>query len=451
MKSSISRRDLLRYVAAGGAGMALAACQPSVQVVKETVIVEKEGAVQAPPERRPVVWWHFDASGARRDAYDVLTGKYNLQSDRYAVQPSYVDFGALTQKLVSAIAAGGPPDVTIMTGMTLGSNVVAGQLTQLDTYIDASGFPWDQVLEYGRVGCSHEGKRYGIPLLPDTRFLFINSAAVREVGLDPMQPPKTWDELVQWAAKLDKGAPPDWERVGFCPMWGNCWVWTLAWNNGVEQVDDNNNITLNSPQAIEVAYFYKERVEHYGGKQNLDAFATAFGAEAQSSFMSGLHPVEINGSWTPGNIRKYAPDMEVDFALCPQGPSSTGPGSWGCGHPFVIPAGAPNADGGWDFINFMCSFDSMKEICLIAGQTMGRIDVNADPEIMASWKYWPTAAESLIHTRDRKFVEECQSWAAIEMDAIREVWDAVKTPEEALNDAQARVEQEIANWRATHG
>jgi hypothetical protein len=30
------------------------------------------------------------------------------------------------------------------------------------------------------------------------------------------------------------------------------------------------------------------------------------------------------------------------------------------------------------------------------------------------------------------------------------VWDGVKTPQEALDDAQAAVEQEVANYKATH-
>jgi ABC-type glycerol-3-phosphate transport system substrate-binding protein len=43
---------------------------------------------------------------------------------------------------------------------------------------------------------------------------------MREAGLDPMAPPATWNDLKAMAPKLDKGAAPDWGRVGFNPMWG---------------------------------------------------------------------------------------------------------------------------------------------------------------------------------------------------------------------------------------
>jgi len=65
MQSHMTRRQLLRTIGIGSAGLALAACQPKVvevtrvvekeveKVVKETVVVEKEvmsGAAPLPPQ-----------------------------------------------------------------------------------------------------------------------------------------------------------------------------------------------------------------------------------------------------------------------------------------------------------------------------------------------------------------------------------------------------------------
>ena len=53
-------------------------------------------------------------------------------------------------------------------------------------------------------------------------------------------------------------------------------------------------------------------------------------------------------------------------------------------------------------------------------------------------------------THSRKFVLEVPTWYGPLTTAFQEVWDGVKTPEQALTDAQAAVDKEIENFQATH-
>jgi multiple sugar transport system substrate-binding protein len=452
MKSVFTRRELLRYVSLGSAALVLAACQPKVvevtKIVEKEKIVEKQVAVAK--ERKKTVMWHFFGSGADRDSVDECVNDYNSQSSNYLLTPSWVDFGASTQKTVSAIAAGNPPDVWVMTGMTIGANVMAKQVIALDGYIDASKFPWEQIVNYGKVGTTFDGKRWGMPWLPDTRFLFINTALAKEAGLDPKNPPKTWDDMKMWAPKLDKGTKPKWDRVGFNPMWGNTWVWTLAWSNGASFIDSNGKVVVNTPEVIDTAKYYKYWVDYYGGKEALDSFAQGFGADAADAFMSGKAPLQINGVWYPANLTKFTPKLEVDYALSPLGPSAKGKaGTWGCGHPLTIPTGAKNADGAWDFINYALSPEGAMKFLLTSGRMMGRMDVMQSPDVMAKWKHWATAVEAMKNTKDRDWYAACPNWADFSWTAIQEVWGGVKTPEQALNDAQAAIEKVVAQYDAT--
>src|SRR5205823_4634845 len=63
------------------------------------------------------------------------------------------------------------------------------------------------------------GKTYALPWGADPNFAFVwNKALFREVGLDPERPPRTLDELRQYARKLTKiDAQGHIVRLGFVP------------------------------------------------------------------------------------------------------------------------------------------------------------------------------------------------------------------------------------------
>ena len=49
-----------------------------------------------------------------------------------------------------------------------------------------------------------QGKTWGIPFQRSTIVMYYNKDAFRDAGLDPTQPPATWDELVSMGKQLVK-------------------------------------------------------------------------------------------------------------------------------------------------------------------------------------------------------------------------------------------------------
>jgi len=449
------------------ASMVLGACTtPTPQVIKETVVVKEEVSVektvvveqtvevesvveqtvevQVPSERTKVIFWHIFGDGPSRDAFDQLVSEFNLTNQFYIVEPVYAEFWTYEQKLLADIAAGTPPDV-VMTDMTrAGQRAEANQVIPLDEYINADKFDLTVFWEYGQKDVVYKGQTWGIPYGPDTRVLYYNKAHFAEAGLDPNTPPTTWDELWDYAHKLDVGEGADITRVGFNPWWGNVWALPFIYTTGVELVDpEGPQFFFEDPKVLEAAQWYKQWVDYYG-KENLDLFASGFGTGAQDAFMSGQTSMMIQTQGYIDNLLTYAPDLDWGIALIPY---KYTPSSWGAGFDLEIPVGAKNPDGAWEFIKYLTSYDVAVKAALAAGWMPGRKDAAADPAFAAK-PGWDVVLESMAVTRSRPFILEAPAWYGPLITAFQEVWDGVKTPEQALADAVDAVETEVENYRA---
>ena len=342
--------------------------------VKETVVVEKEVA----KERTKVTFWHIFGSGPSRDIFDNLISEFNLSNPDFIVEPVYTDFWTYDQKFLAAVAAGDPPDVIMPDQTRAGQRAEAKQVIPLDPYIQADGFDMSVFWEYPQKDVMWQGETWGIPFGPDTRILFYNKDKFTEAGLDPEKPPTTWDELFQYAQKLDKKDDAgELTQVGFNPWWGNVWVMPFVYTTGAEVVDEAGKVTINSPEILEAANWYKAWVDHYG-KENLDTFASSFGSGAQDPFISGQAAMIIQTQDFIANLKEYAPDMNWGAAMIPY---KKQPASWGAGFDLEIPNGAKNPDGAWAFIKYMTQKDTQIKWAVASGWMPSRMDAAQDPQL----------------------------------------------------------------------
>ena len=108
------------------------------------------------------------------------------------------------QKLTSAVSAGTGPEVYEVAADIASNLADAGILAEnpkdIDTYLKSG--PWSKfAVEFMTI----KGKTYGIPFMDGSRAsLYYNKKMFKEAGLDPNNPPKTFDELMQYARKLTK-------------------------------------------------------------------------------------------------------------------------------------------------------------------------------------------------------------------------------------------------------
>jgi putative chitobiose transport system substrate-binding protein len=122
-----------------------------------------------------------------------------------------VQFGAIEQKLLAALAGGVPPDVVNL------NTEIAVRLAERNALVDVdAAVPAQARARYFEGlwrSTQVRGQTYGIPWYVVPNVIAYNSAVYKKAGLNPAQPPKTEDEMIEQAKTIKDRA----KMYGFMP------------------------------------------------------------------------------------------------------------------------------------------------------------------------------------------------------------------------------------------
>lgn len=136
---------------------------------------------------------------------DALCEEYHKENPNVKVTPVYAGSYADTRtKVQAAIKGGNTPDLAIMLSIDLYSLLSMDAIADIDSFCTTDADKeWLNGFYDGFMMNSRDGETtYGIPWQRSTIVLYYNKDAFEAAGLDPEQPPKTWDELKEDAKKL---------------------------------------------------------------------------------------------------------------------------------------------------------------------------------------------------------------------------------------------------------
>ena len=225
------------------------------------------------------------------------------------------------QKLTTAVSSGTGPEVYEVAGEIAAHLIDAGLIAEnpkdLDTYLKSG--PWSQfAINFTTIN----GKSYGIPFMDGSRAaLYYNKKMFKEAGLDPNKPPKTFDELMQYARKLTKydssgkvvrsglslrlsgGGSGLSEKFRFFlhNYGGDLIVPTKdgKWKNGLDNKAGQDAL------KFYIDALYKYNIDDPQVKHDADAFVT----ENTAMF--------LRESWVIGEIKSKNPNLEYGVAPMP--------------------------------------------------------------------------------------------------------------------------------------
>jgi multiple sugar transport system substrate-binding protein len=128
-----------------------------------------------------------------------MTSDFEKTHPGIKVDLEFVAYPALHDKIVASEgAAGGGYDVVLFDDIWPAEFSQNGFLTDVTGLVPATA---DQGVFTGAWSTvSYDGKRYGMPWILDTMYLYYNKAMLAKVGVNT--PPKTWDELADDAKLL---------------------------------------------------------------------------------------------------------------------------------------------------------------------------------------------------------------------------------------------------------
>ena len=209
--------------------------------------------------------WHA-YGGALGQSFDALVQQFNQTHPTIQVESSYGGtLFTMREKLVTALAAKSGPDMAQIDQFWSSELADAGALVSLDDFIagDASlagADIWDKAWQTA----SYQGKRWSMPFALSNIALYYNKALFQKAGLDPDQPPVTWEMLAAIARQLtldadQNGTPEQWGiTMPLKANEGNVYYWlAFLWqNNGALFSDDFKAVRFDEAAGVEALQFW---------------------------------------------------------------------------------------------------------------------------------------------------------------------------------------------------
>jgi len=341
----------------------------AVGIVGDTVRGEgPQPARPAAAEGDITVW----AMGTEGENLGVLADAFMEEFPDVSVEVTAVPWDAAHDRIVTAIAGGEVPDVSLIGTTWMGEFAVLGGLEPTPDSIDPSQFfegAWDTTVV--------DGVSYGVPWYVETRVLYYRTDLAEEGGFN--QAPANWDELTQLAqATVDGGA-----EYGISLQPGGIGAWQtfmpFFWQAGGEIVDEENNFTIDSEACVESLTYYDSFFEA-GLSQD-----TVSDVPVEGLFADGSVGAFISGPWMIGVITDAGADPET-WALAHQPTEASGTSFVGGGNLAVFEQ-SDNKPAAWAFVEYL----SRPEVQVTWYET-----VNDLPAVQAAWDDDALAGDELL-------------------------------------------------------
>jgi multiple sugar transport system substrate-binding protein len=390
------------------------------------------------------------------DSMAHMVAAFNKQSTTSCVKMVAVP-GSETDiaKLTTAVRGGTGPDVYELDRFTVAERAAAGVLTDLSSFGAASqsanylDFAWKEAL--------FKGKPYALPFDTDARALFYNKDLLQAAGIDPTtldlsKGAPTIDTIRTMANKLNKkDASGKYSVIGFVPYLNQGWHYTWGFVYGGSFFDASScKVTPDDPKIVQA---FKDMFYDWSSALGVDALQTFVSTYApttpplpteQDAFLTGHLGFVVTGPWFLSYFPQYKPNFHYGVTYIPVPNQGDTPATWAGGWSVVIPKGAKNANGGYEFMKYF------------AGEAGQRV-YTKETQHMPTWK--TLLNDSTLYQGDLglfvKLLPTAHSRPALPVgslfwDQLSSAQDAVvrhsKDPATALKDAATATNDKLQQY-----
>lgn len=297
----------------------------------------------------------WETSRNKDDWYTSMEKKF-LEEHPNITLNKVVKEGDPGNEFYQAVASGTAPNLVNCSFTMMDSYITSGILEPLNQYTDE----WDEwgnfTKEYVDM-FTKDGKVYGVPNQVAPMLFGYNKALFEEAGIK--EPPKTWDEAVEVAKKIND---PDNQVAGYATLaaeWTEWFFQYYVWQAGGDLTKENEDgtaeLTFTDPAVIKAAEYY-QKLKSEGVLQSdltlkFSDLVTNFG-------LGKIGMMPFAGDWVSEAITKGIDPDDIGLCLPPAGPSGKQTTAIG-GDCWVINAKADQAkkDAAWEYIKYYTGKD----------------------------------------------------------------------------------------------
>ena len=255
-----------------------------------------------------IPFWH-SMEGELGKEVESLAQRFNQTHPDYQITPVYK--GNYEQSLAAGIAAfrtGNAPAILQVYEVGTATMMASKAIKPVYEVFSDAGIKFDETQFVPTVSGYYTDAKSGHllsqPFNSSTPVLYYNKDAFKKAGLDPEQPPKTWQELADYTAKLKAAGM----KCGYASGWQG-WIQIenfSAWH-GLPVATENNG--FNGTNAV-LEFNKPEQVKHIAMLQELNKKGdfTYFGRKDESTekFYNGDCAITTASSGSLADIRHYA-------------------------------------------------------------------------------------------------------------------------------------------------
>ncbi|HXW81419.1 MAG TPA: sugar ABC transporter substrate-binding protein [Acidimicrobiales bacterium] len=282
----------------------------------------------------------------------ILVKNFNATHPGLKVVVSLTCPNCDTSKLATAIRAGDPPDVVGLNDIDVPAFSQEGALMNITQYVNA--LPFKNDLSPGHLALGvYNGQNYAVPYLGDLSVLWYNKTLFQKAGLNPNDPPTSFAQILSDSQKITAlgNGIYGFSFAGACQ---GCLgfvmqpdLWAVNDNLILGPIGKQTiNIVNNGPLKQLLQLYRTIWVDKLADPSSLTDSGPTWGADFEAGKV-GILPGAYG--FYPGIMKSVGSAAGIAPLPGPDGGYSTFDG----GDDFVIPAGAKNPSGAWEFINWV--------------------------------------------------------------------------------------------------
>lgn len=395
-----------------------------------------------------ITFWHL-WTGSEAEMLQEVIDDFNKTHEDIQVE---VLAGTTTEKQLTAITGGNPPDIGYLIDYRISKLASVGSLAELDPYIEKTGVdPKNTVPEIWNLG-NYGGKQYGIPYTMDSYMLFYNKDLFEEAGIPG--PPETISQMKEYAEKITKkGDDGDYSQIGFIS--DNPWLpnlnWALAFGSDLYDYE-NDKVTCDSQNHIDSVEFVTSSYADPYDSGKVNKFKSGFGQymSPNNPFFQNQVGMDMEGQWFQTFIKKYAKDLNYGIAPLPypDGHPELAKGGLIQGGMLYVPKNSKHKEEAFEFINYLKSDDAYIKFCVGKGSIPTNYSAINNPKFLEGAPELEPFID-IINNGNAKtfpavpFAKEYGDELKLQME---KAYDFEITPEEAMKNVVEKIQPLADEW-----
>lgn len=407
-------------------------------------------------------FWHA-MGGNLGELVDELVARFNESQDEIVVNATYQGtYDDTYNALLAAFETGGEPNIIQNFDLASQTMIDTGRLIPAWQLMEAELFDAGVFVPAVRDYYSDENGMVGLAFNSSTPLIYYNADMFAQAGVETMYDSVTFSEFKEICDQLMEA-----EVAPYCFTFGQVgWYFEqmLANSGGLYFNNDNGRTArpteavFNEGQGVEVFTFLTDLIQE-GYAPNLGQTWT----ESDSTFTTGQSAIMIDSTSDVSIIENS--DFEVGTAFIPHSDSSVRNGVIiGGAALWLIDSGDEATNqAAWEFMKFMAAPEQQITWHTGSGYFPVLMELQDDPQLQEFWAENPNFATAIdqLFTTPTTLEDGSPNYAVlggragpfpairqIIIEAYSRVLDDGLSPQEALDEAAEKANEELENYNA---